>query len=113
MKISKRLVSLTLAMLMALSVMVVPASAIEKEDEIEPLVIVRPCPDCIEGDTYVDTMELPSGISAEILCEVCHKSHRYDGVNVYSRLICMDCGYEGSWEGPVLTFDIYCKGYEV
>lgn len=104
----RKLFTLVLALMMVLAAMALSASAVFDDEEITPTGIVCACSNCHSERTMVETKELPSNINATIKCSECGKDHKYEGINVYDGVICLDCGEE-DWKFVDLRYDLYCK----
>lgn len=106
MKKAKRILSLVLAVMLVMSVFVLPASAAAPEDEVEPCYVVDFCPRC-GGSCQRTRVEDPFEYAQKYVesCEGYGLSHTHYIMAYYDRIDCPTCGtfrhirstYETCW----------------
>ena len=98
MKRTKRLLALVLAMMMAFSMLAIPAAAHGDEDEgIMPLGLEIQCPNPACRQSLIqETMEL-DGPSVKFTCRTCGQNHTVPSIAVYVRSVCTHCTYKTEW----------------
>lgn len=109
MKHTKKLLALVLAMMMAFSMLAIPAMAVSDEDEgIMPLGEVRDCPECGQTADARRTYYTDGPFESAASCGGGPVIHHHCIRTYHYRLTCRSCSYDGTFEIPVrycLTMD--------
>lgn len=103
MKKAKRMLSLVLAVMLVMSVFVLPASAAAPDDEVEPCAEYIRCPKCYFYDAYVtDTYERYVSTKYVESCGSLAGAHPHDVYGYYISYNCTNCGaftlLDHTWE---------------
>lgn len=93
MKKAKRILSLVLAVMLVMSVFVLPASAAAPEDEVEPCYVVDFCPRC-GGSCQRTRVEAPFEYAQKSVesCASHNEWHPHYIMAYYDRIDCPNCG---------------------
>lgn len=99
---TKRIVSLLMAMMMAVGIFAIPAVAHEDTDEIQPRGLTMMCPDC-RGTAYEAFQTVWTGASEKRSCSTHGGQCTY---KEYQRQKCFSCacGFSTAWVNTGSTF---------
>ena len=85
----KKTLALMMVLVMAMTTLVLPASAVTPEEEMQPYVAYKTCPNCGGDVPLICTSGYFSGVVREIVYTANHK-HQWEGTAGYCT--CSDCG---------------------
>ena len=94
MKRTKRLLALVLAMMMAFSMMAIPAAA--HGEAVSPAGVVTRCPEC-GANTYEEIDELDGAPKIVFGCIYKEGRHEHPSTITYVRAKCSSCTYATNW----------------
>ena len=89
--IKKTLVLLTV-LVMAMTILALPASAITEDDVLEPCANVTVCPSC-ESETYTYVGKIEAGVEDNRACHISSYVHAHTDYYMFDRYVCTTCGY--------------------
>lgn len=92
-----------MVLVIAMTVLVLPASAATPQEEVEPYAAVGPCKNC--GGINYNSLGLVTKTSTTTVstCNNHHGTHQHTITTTYYRYICTDCGFEKQLNKTVTT----------